>query len=407
MRVKAEKKSTFAAVLIFEDDIRHMSLSEANYMVREVVETALPDAVWVQAELMDIRERGHCYMELVEKDDSGHTPIAQARACCWSNTWHEVKGKWEQVMGDAIMERGMKMLFLLKANFHEAYGFSWTVLDIDPTYTIGEMAKNRKEIIRKLKEAGVYDMQRELPVSPFAKRIAIISSPSAAGYEDFCRQLEGNDYGFAFEKTLFPATMQGENIEDSIIAALNAINEELEKYDVVVIIRGGGSGADLSGFDTLALAENVANFPLPIITGIGHDRDETVIDAIACVSLKTPTAVAAYLIDNLAMTLERLDSSAQRITRAVERRLETEKIKIEGLGKQLTSSVAMYFLKQKHALQMIEQRVGAADPINILRRGYTMAIHNGKAVKDATLLKKGDRLTLIAAKGEREVEVCG
>ena len=407
MRVKAEKKSTFAAVLIFEDDIRHISLSEANYMVREAVETALPDAVWVQAELMDIRERGHCYMELVEKDDSGHTPIAQARACCWSNTWHEVKGKWEQVMGDAIMERGMKMLFLLKANFHEAYGFSWTVLDIDPTYTIGEMAKNRKEIIRRLKEAGVYDMQRELPVSPFAKRIAIISSPSAAGYEDFCRQLEGNDYGFAFEKTLFPATMQGENIEDSIIAALNAINEELEKYDVVVIIRGGGSCADLSGFDTLALAENVANFPLPIITGIGHDRDETVIDTIACVSLKTPTAVAAYLIDNLAMTLERLDSSAQRITRAVERRLETEKIKIEGLGKQLTSSVAMYFLKQKHVLQMIEQRVGAADPINILRRGYTMAIHNGKAVKDATLLKKGDRLTIIAAKGEREVEVCG
>ena len=392
-------------MLSFTDDNKQLSLSEANSMVRAAVETALPEAMWVQAELMDIREKGHCYMELVEKDESGNTPIAQARACCWSNTWYEVKGKWRQAMGDTGMERGMKMLFLLKANFHEAYGFSWTVLDIDPTYTIGEMAKNRKEIIRKLKEAGIYDMQRELPISPFAKRIAIISSPSAAGYEDFCRQLEENDYGFAFETTLFPATMQGENIEGSIIAALNAINEELERYDVVVIIRGGGSGADLSGFDTLALAENVANFPLPIITGIGHDRDETVIDAIACVSLKTPTAVAAFLIDNLAATLERLGDAALRIQRAVQRRLEKEKLKMDGMDRRIENSVRVYFMAQRHRLQMMEQRLKAVDPINILRRGYSIALHNGTPVTDAGALEKGDMLTLIAAKGVAKVEV--
>ena len=394
-------------MLLFTDDNTHISLSEANRLVRGAVEMALPEALWVQAEVLDIREKGHCYMELVEKDDVRNTPIAQARACCWSNTWQAVKRKCEQALGEEPIRSaaGTKMLFLLKANFHEAYGFSWIVEDIDPTYTIGEMARRRAEILRKLKEAGIIDMQKELPISPFATRIAVISSASAAGYGDFCNQLAENDYGFAFKTTLFPAIMQGEQTSSSIISALDTINADEGKYDVVVIIRGGGSTADLAGFDTLELAENIANFPLPIITGIGHERDETVIDTIARVSVKTPTAVAAFLIDNLAATLEMLGNAALRIQRAVQRRLETEKLKMEGMGRRIESGVAMYFMKQRHLLQMMEQRLKAVDPMNILRRGYSIVLHKGKPVTDADALNKGDNLTLIAAKGQKVVEV--
>jgi exodeoxyribonuclease VII large subunit len=405
-------------MLLFTDDNTHISLSEANSLVRGAVEMALPEALWVQAEVLDIREKGHCYMELVEKDDVRNTPIAQARACCWSNTWQAVKRKCEQafapphshqsregVAGGVSAWRGLKMLFLLKANFHEAYGFSWIVEDIDPTYTIGEMARRRAEILRKLKEAGIIDMQKELPISPFATRIAVISSASAAGYGDFCNQLAENDYGFAFRTTLFPAIMQGEQTSSSIISALDAINADGEKYDVVVIIRGGGSTADLSGFDTFELAENIANFPLPIITGIGHERDETVIDTIARVSVKTPTAVAAFLIDNLAATLEMLGNAALRIQRAVQHRLETEKMKLEGMDRRIANSVSLYFIKQRHLLQMMEQRIKAVDPMNILRRGYSIVLHKGKPVTDADALNKGDNLTLIAAKGQKVVEV--
>ena len=398
-------------MLKFTDDTTHLSLSEANSLVREAVETALPEALWVQAEVLDIREKGHCYIELVEKDDVRNTPIAQARACCWINTWAKVKRKCEQALGENALQSaagsaaGLKMLFLLRANFHEAYGFSWIVEDIDPTYTIGEMARRRAEILRKLKEAGIIDMQKELPISPFTTKIAVISSPSAAGYGDFCNQLAENDYGFVFQTTLFPAIMQGEQTSDSIIAALDAINAEDGKYDVVVIIRGGGSTADLSGFDTLELAENIANFPIPVITGIGHERDETVIDFIARVSVKTPTAVAAFLIDNLAATMEILGNAALRIQRAVQRRLETEKMKMDGMDRLIKNSISLYFIKQHHRLQMVEQRVKAVDPMNILRRGYSITLHKGKPVMDADALSKGDILTLIAVKGAAKVEV--
>jgi len=402
----SKKNSTFAVVLIFDDDTKHITLSQANSLVRDAVELSLPDAMWVQAELLDIRERGHCYMELVENDETTNTPIAQSRACCWSNTWRKVHAKWCSAVGDERpLSKGMKMLFLLRANFHEAYGFSWIVEDIDPTYTIGEMTRKRMEIMRKLKEEGGIDMQKELHISPFAQRIAVISSATAAGYEDFCHQLANNEYGFYFAAHLFPAIMQGEQTEKSVIGALNSIHAEIDSYDVVVIIRGGGSSADLSGFDTLALAENVANFPLPIITGIGHERDETVIDAISCVSVKTPTAAAAFLIDNLTQTLERLVNAAQRVLRAVQHRLETEKVKMEGMDKRLGSAVQICLMMQKHKLQMMEQRVKAVDPQNILKRGYTMTLHEGKVVMDATTLKKGDRLTIVAAKGEAQVEV--
>lgn len=258
-----------------------LTLFELNSLVRDALETTLDSPFWVEAELSEAREvRGHCYMELVQKDIFSATPIARASAKCWKQRWQVLRPKFEGVAGQPL-RAGMKVMLQVAASFHEAYGFAWIVQDIDPTYTMGDMARKRLEIIRQLRQEGVFDMQKELTIPMFAQRVAVISSESAAGYGDFRGQLSNNDYGFKFYPRLFAAVMQGECVEQSVVAALNEINRHADDFDVVVIIRGGGATADLSGFDTLELAENVANFPLPIITGIGHERDESVLDMVS------------------------------------------------------------------------------------------------------------------------------
>ena len=262
---------------------QHITLLELNRLVREVIECEIPNEYWVEAELSECREsRGHCYMELVQYDeDRAATPLARASAKCWASKWMLIRPGFERTTGQRL-HAGMKVLLKVYAQFHEAFGFSWIVTDIDPTYTLGDMARKRQEIIRQLKAEGVFDLQKELRLPLFCQRIAVISSETAAGYGDFCNQLADNPYGFRFETRLFPATMQGEGVEQSIIAALERIYTATQEdgFDAVVIIRGGGATSDMSGFDTLALAENVANFPLPIITGIGHDRDESILDMV-------------------------------------------------------------------------------------------------------------------------------
>ena len=376
-------------------------------------------------------------MELIEKNEHSNTPVARASAKCWRQTWLMVKPYFERTTGQPL-RAGMKVLLKVYAQFHETYCFSWIVSDIDPTYTIGDMARKRQEIIRQLKEEGVFDLQRELSIPTFAKRIAVISAPNAAGYGDFCRQLEDNEYGFRFEVTLFPATMQGEQVEQSIIAALNAIygwKEEggglkvnghrspfnvqcstfnVQRFDVVVIIRGGGATADLSGFDTLALAENVAQFPLPVITGIGHDRDESILDMVANTRVKTPTAAAALLIDNLLRVLERLDDASQRIANAISQRLarqhyqlsilnsqlstlalrivSEQRHRIETIGNRLPIAIERRMTAQKHLIAQMELKLQGFDPQLLLSRGYSITLKDGKAVRDPQQLKPGDEI---------------
>jgi exodeoxyribonuclease VII large subunit len=428
----------------------HYSLRQLNMMVREAIETELPDEYWVEAELSECRENsGHCYMELIEKDERTNTPIARASAKCWRQTWQMAKPYFERTTGQQL-RAGMKVLLKVYAQFHEAYGFSWIVSDIDPTYTLGDMARKRQEIIRQLKEEGVFDLQRELRIPTFAKRIAVISAQNAAGYGDFCRQLEDNDYGFRFEVTLFPAIMQGEQVESSIIAALNAIyeatvpdGEPSDPYDCVVIIRGGGATADLSGFDTLALAENVAQFPLPVITGIGHDRDESILDMVSHTRVKTPTAAAAFLIDQLQAVMERIETAEQRITHQAQvqlsllhsqlsilseriptlfslvrtrhearinqlstrlsaqlsARLGREQHQLEKLGAQLSALTERRLLTERHRLEMLEQRVASLDPQLLLKRGYSITLYKGKAVRNTTELKTGDKIETRLSEG--------
>ncbi len=401
----------------------HFTLRQLNLMVCDAIERHLPDEYWVEAELSECHEHGgHCYMELIEKDERSNTPVARASAKCWRQTWLMVKPYFERTTGQQL-HAGMKVLLKVYAQFHEAYGFSWIVSDIDPTYTLGDMARKRQEIIRQLKEEGVFDLQRELRIPTFAKRIAVISAQNAAGYGDFCRQLEDNDYGFRFEVTLFPAIMQGEQVEQSVISALNQIYNLHSplNFDVVVIIRGGGATADLSGFDTLALAENVAQFPIPIITGIGHERDESILDMVANTRVKTPTAAAALLIDNLLRVLERLDNASQRISYAVNQRISYQKTKIatmttliptlalrvvsdqrhriELLENRLPVAIERRLTNQKHLLESLSIKLQGFDPQLLLSRGYSITLHNGRAVRDPRQLKPGDEIETRVEKG--------
>ncbi len=399
----------------------HLTLRQLNLMVRDAIEMQMPDEYWVEAELAECRERGgHCYLELIEKEDTTNTPVAKASAKCWRQTWQMIQPYFERTTGQAL-RTGMKVLLKVYAQFHETYGFSWIVTDIDPTYTLGDMARKRQEIIRQLKEEGVFDLQRELCIPLFAKRIAVISAAEAAGYGDFCRQLEDNEYGFKFETTLFPAIMQGEQVESSVVAALNAIYHSIRDFDVVVIIRGGGATSDLSGFDTLALAENVAQFPIPVITGIGHDRDESILDMVANTRVKTPTAAAALLIDNLRQVLEKINNAQQRITLAihqrianhksrltslqtlipalVERTLSNAKHRIELLENRLPAVTERIITNQKHKLSQIELMLQSYDPQLLLKRGYSITLMNGRAIRDPKELKVGDEIETRVEKG--------
>ena len=401
---------------------KRYSLIELNRLVRDAIECGLPDEYWVEAELSECRERsGHCYMELIEKDEQTNTPVARASAKCWRQTWQMVSPYFERTTGQPL-RAGLKVLLRVYAQFHEAYGFSWIVTDIDPTYTLGDMARKRQEIIRQLKAEGVFDLQRELRIPLFAKRIAVISAAGAAGYGDFCRQLEENDYGFRFEVTLFPAIMQGEQVEQSVIAALNQIYEQQSNhtshlsarpsgrfapsgqrslsshFDVVCILRGGGATADLSGFDTLALAENVAQFPLPIITGIGHDRDECILDMVSNTRVKTPTAAAALLIDNLKQVLERINMAQQRLNR-IGHLFSDARHRLELLENRFSVAWERQLTEQKHRINRLELMLQGFDPQLLLSRGYSITLLNGKAIRDPRQLKAGDEIETRVEKG--------
>ena len=398
---------------------QRFSLFELNRLVRESIEFEMPDAYWVEAELSECREsRGHCYMELIQKDELSATPVAKAQAKCWANKWLAIRPYFERTTGQQL-HAGMKVLLQVCPQFHEAFGFSWIVNDIDPTYTIGDMARKRQEIIQKLKAEGVFDLQKELRLPLFCQHIAVISSQTAAGYGDFCNQLADNPYGFQFETQLFPAIMQGEGVEQSIIAALERIYDT--DYDAVVIIRGGGATSDMSGFDTLALAENVANFPIPIITGIGHERDESILDMVSHVRVKTPTAAAALLIEHLKEVLDVIDNSQDRITRYAQQKLSTlnsqlaivsesiprlfslvktrQESKLDIFEQRMRTSIDRRLTSESHKIELISEKLKALDPTLLLARGYSITMLNGRAVKDASTLPPGTEIETRLAKG--------
>lgn len=400
-----------------------LSLYDLNALVRRSLEQCLPDEYWVQAELSDVRTNsaGHCYLEFVQKDPRSNALIAKARGTVWANVFRLLKPYFEEATGQAFVS-GIKVLVQVTVSFHELYGYSLTVQDIDPTYTLGDMARRRREILQQLEAEGVLTLNKELEFPRLPQRIAVISSPTAAGYGDFCHQLQNNPRGFYFHTELFPALMQGDRVEETVLAALDRINARLPEFDVVVIIRGGGATSDLSGFDTYLLAAACAQFALPVVTGIGHERDDTVIDAVAHTRVKTPTAAAELLIETMTAAADELDRLAfrlqeaarhlllqerqrltackHRIPSAVYSRLSAAKLALLTARKDMSQTLASTLTRQRHRLELLRQRLADASPQKQLARGYSITLKDGKVVKDARQLQAGDEVVTRLYQGE-------
>ena len=405
-----------------------MTLLELNGRVKSTLQFSMPDAYWVQAEISGISPsgQGHCYLELVQKDPTGRTFLAKAKANIWRGTWMRLKPYFEAETGQTL-QVGMKVLLQVSVTFHEVYGYSLVVLDIDPTYTMGDMARRRKEILEQLARDGVIGLNRELEIPALPNRIAVISSATAAGWGDFRNQLENNLYGFRFYVKLFPALMQGDDVERSVISALDAVAARRDDFDIVVIIRGGGAVSELSCFDSYNLAYNIANFPLPVITGIGHERDDTVADVVAHTKVKTPTAAAEFIINMALDCAQELEGLTRRMSDAITGRMNAENVRLERLSQKLPSLFAVLKTRQEqilenfmlrsltgirnimtqntHKLELFEKSLSGADPVQILKKGYSITRCNGKVVTGASDLNRGDRLTTVFADGKVESEI--
>lgn len=419
---------------------------ELNGLVKHAVRDAFPDTCWVRGETSDVRinhSSGHCYLEFVEKNPVTGQTVARARATVWAKTLRMLKPYFEEETGQSFTS-GIKVLVKVAVDFHELYGFSLTVLDIDPSYTLGDRIRQRQEIVRRLQAEGVYTLNKELDFPVLPQRIAVITSSTAAGYEDFLNQLAGNKRQYAFYPHLFPAVMQGEKTEGSIIAALERVYRQIERFDLVVIIRGGGATSDLNSFDSYPLACHCAQFPLPILTGIGHERDDTVIDLVAHTRTKTPTAVAEFLIARMEEAENEMLRLRQQVVLLTNERLQKEKAALQMLGLRLPaltsqllerhrsalrvaaqqlpvlagrclhkkrnelltaclrlrSGTASLLEKRKNTLRLTEQFVRMASPDYILQRGYTLTLKNGRILKHKDETSSGDEIVTRFADGE-------
>lgn len=433
------------------DDKTIFTLSELTGAVRDTLEATFPETYWVRAETSDVRVNaasGHCYLEFIEKNPKTNQLVAKARGSIWAKAFRMLKPYFEMETGQTFTS-GLKVLVKVTIEFHELYGFSLNVVDIDPTYTIGDMARKRQEIIRQLQADGVFTLNKELTFPDFPTRIAVITSPTAAGYEDFLNQLLHNQAGYPFYPKLFPALMQGEKTEESVIAALERIDASREYFDVVVIIRGGGATSDLNSFDSYLLAAHCAQFPRPIITGIGHERDDTIVDLVAHTRLKTPTAVAAFLIHCLDQQAATLNDLEERFTQEVRGWLKEESYTLQQIGSRFPMLVKNQLEKNLSALHILtaqlpgiiqqsvnregsnlvqmkqrirvatdsrftheirflelkEQFIRMASPEYILQRGYSLTLQNGKIVKTVKDIQENEPLTTRFMDGEVVAEI--
>lgn len=385
-----------------------LTLYSLNSLVRSAVNNSLPSRYWITGELSEVRETvaGHCYIELVQHDEATDELVAKARGTVWSRVYSLLRPYFLEQTGQPFAA-GLKVLLQVSVGFHELYGYTLDVCDIEPAYTIGDIARRRQAVIRRLTEEGVINLNKEIPFPLLPQRVAVISSSTAAGYGDFCNQLQGNRFGFVFYPTLFHAPMQGSRVEQGIIAALDSIARNIDMWDVVVIIRGGGATSELGCFDTYDLANNCAQFPIPIITGIGHQRDESLLDIVAHTSVKTPTAAAEFLIYAMQEQAARLDTIVQGLSSAVHTAVEGEKRRLQMLVQRLPVSTALFLQEQHHKLDLWQRYMDAASPQRILALGYSITRVAGKVVRSMADVPVGATVTTTVADGELTSVVTG
>jgi exodeoxyribonuclease VII large subunit len=404
-------------------EISSVSLLELNEMVKETIKFTFPETIWIRAEISELHENsaGHSYWEFIEKEELSDRIIARIKGNCWAYTYRMLKPYFENSTGEKL-KAGMSVLISCTIEYHELYGISLNIKDIDPTFTLGDLARRRLEIIERLQEDGVFDLNKTLELSEIPQRIAVISSETAAGYGDFMEQLLHNESGFIFYPKLFPAVMQGEKTAESIILALDKIFDKQELFDCVVIIRGGGATAELSAFDNYELAFHCAQFPLPVITGIGHLRDESILDLIAHTHAKTPTAVAEFLVSKMEDIYFLLSDIQKNITGYTQQILQQEKLVLQRFILQLPQIVQKHTLSQKekvnrlamglsrathenlmqknHLLALMEKELRLSSPETILKKGYSLTLQNGKIIKNKKNLRTGDVITTRLRDGE-------
>jgi exodeoxyribonuclease VII large subunit len=375
-----------------------ISLYELNKEISSVLKGCL-SKVWVHAEInsISVQRVGHCYIELIEKDENTGSIIAKSRANIWSNIYKSISSYFLAETGKTL-SAGMKVAFCVDVTFHEVYGISLNVVDIDPTYTLGESARKKAQVIKKLEDDGIIDMNKMLSIKLLCKNIAVISAEGAAGYGDFCHQLEHNAYGYKYNITLFNSIMQGEKAEASILESLDKVLERLDEFDVLVMIRGGGAVSDLDCFDSYLLSASLAQFPLPVLTGIGHTRDVSVVDMVAKLPLKTPTAVADFIINHTRSLEEKIDSYIELLSRSVTVLLDKQARKLEQSLTLLPLYANRLLDRKLHALELMERSLELMSPESILKKGYAIVEKQGKSVSAASL-SPGDEVKITLVDG--------
>ncbi len=400
-----------------------LSLLELNEQVKQTLKLSFATPVWIRAEIAELHENanGHCYLEFVEKSSDSDLIVAKQKAMIWSFTYRLLKPYFESSTGTALAV-GMKVLVSCQIEFHELYGMSLNVRDIDPIFTVGEMAVRRAEIIRRLTSEGVADMNKQLEIPFVPQRIAVVSSASAAGFGDFQDQLEHNAFGYQFYVKLFPAVMQGSQTEQSVITALGKIADNQDLFDVVVLIRGGGSTSDLAAFDNYNLALHCAQFPLPIISGIGHQRDDSIVDLVAHTRVKTPTAAAEFLVDcmqeadafvtNLASSLanqarliiidaqNRQQTQIMRLPQQVKQIVNGAQLVLQAQNFSIKQAVKKVISNEEKRLDLLTRFVEMSDPYFVLNRGYSYTEKDGKKISSVSQLAVGDQVDTYFSDGK-------
>lgn len=385
--------------MIMSMDKDFIDLLELQSRLKEGVESLFPNRIWVRAEVSAVKARsgGHCYLELSQSDEKGL--VAKTNAIIWSSRYRFIAPYFESVTGSPLQE-GMVILVQVQVNYSELYGMSLIVNDIDPEYSVGVKEQERQKTIQRLQKEGLMGLQKELELPLLPYDLAVISAEDAAGYRDFMRHLSENPYGFEVNPVLFPALMQGADCPASIISALDLIMEDDRPWDAVLILRGGGAKLDLACYDDYQLAAVIAQYPLPVLTAIGHDQDYHVCDMVAHEYLKTPTALADYILDIYEGEDERLSSLETRVRLAVSNRLYREEALLDSLAARVRGGFSLKIAAMESALQVLQARIEAADPRRILERGYALATDSrGVVLKSAFGQCHGDRVSVMFSDG--------
>ncbi|MDR2448625.1 MAG: exodeoxyribonuclease VII large subunit [Prevotellaceae bacterium] len=383
-----------------------ISLTELQEQIKQALDKSLAPHYWVTAEINEIKinQTGHCYLALIEKEEDDALPKAKVSATIWEYSLRLIRAHFESSTGQALTA-GLKIMVKTAVQYHPLYGLSLNITDIDPAYTVGSMAIQRHRTIAGLEAEGVFHLNHELPFPELPQRIAVVSSEQAAGYQDFVQQLYENEYGYGFRITLFPSLMQGERAAQSMIEALDQINACKDAFDVVVIIRGGGAVADLMCFDDANLASHVAQFPLPVLTGVGHDKDESVVDMVAHRALKTPTAVADFLVDCLSEEASVLEEYGRALSKLAHHALHRERQDLNLLQQHLLLYAGQRLQQENFNLQLYANTIESCNPYHILSRGYAMARFRNRALTSAATVHAGDEVEVILHKGKLQTVV--